>query len=64
MIAGIGGFLDVGDRDVALDWDKLEVSGGDRKTITVRASTAELKAMPKFTFSNKKDRGTVYGDPN
>ena len=64
VIAGIGGFLDVGDRDVALDWDKLEISGGPRKSITVKASTAELKAMPKFTFSNVKDRGTVYGDPN
>ena len=63
VIAGIGGFLDMGDHDVALDWDKLEISGGARKTITVNASKAELKAMPKFAFSNAKDRGTVYGDP-
>ena len=52
----------MGDHDVALHWDKLKISGGARKTITVNASKAELKAMPKFEFANSKDRGPVYGD--
>ena len=63
VIVGVGGYLDMGDRDVSLNLDKLQVSGTDRKTISVNMSKAELKALPKFEFSNVKNRGTVYGDP-
>lgn len=63
LIVGIGGYLDLGDRDVSLNFDKLQMSGTDRKSISVNMSKAELKALPKFEFSNVKNRGTVYGDP-
>ncbi|MEQ1866951.1 MAG: hypothetical protein ABL996_20110 [Micropepsaceae bacterium] len=63
VIIGVGGYLDVGDRDVALNLDKLQITGTDRKAIKVNISKSELMAMPKFVFSNAKERGTVYGSP-
>ena len=61
VIIGVGGFLGLGDHDVALGWDNLHFSA-DGKIITLKISKAELKAMPKFEYADIKNRGTVYGD--
>jgi hypothetical protein len=61
VIVGVGGFLGIGDHDVALGWNNLHFSN-DRKDITVRISKTELKAMPKYSYPKASFKGTVFGD--
>jgi hypothetical protein len=42
---GVGGFLGIDRKDVAVDWSKLHVTDSGRK-VTMNSDKAELKAMP------------------
>lgn len=58
VIAGVGGFLGVGERDVALDWDDLTITGqGDR--VTADMTKEQLEAMPEYKRPENVS-GAVY----
>jgi sporulation protein YlmC with PRC-barrel domain len=54
VVVGVGGFLGVGEKNVALPFDALDVqrdrSSGEIEKITVRYTKDELKNAPKFAY--------------
>ncbi len=61
VIVGVGGFLGMGEREVALKWSDLHISDNGNK-IVVDATKDQLKAMPEYKYSNKSYRGSVFSD--
>ena len=60
-ILGIGGFLGLGERHVAVSWDQLSVApNGDR--VTVNMTRDQARALPEFRFSETQRRGSVFTD--
>ncbi|MGE0154927.1 MAG: PRC-barrel domain-containing protein [Reyranellaceae bacterium] len=61
VIVGVGGFLGIGERDVAVKWSDLTVSpDGDRVVATTTKDS--LKAMPEYTWQDRTYRGKVFSD--
>jgi sporulation protein YlmC with PRC-barrel domain len=58
LIVGVGGFLGIGEKDVALRWDDLQQKNGDQ--LVSNMTKEQLKAMPTYQYSDAKRRGTVY----
>jgi hypothetical protein len=59
VVIGIGGFLGMGERDVAVNWGDLQVYAyGDK--IEVNASRDQLKAMPEFKYDGEHRRGSIF----
>ena len=56
---GVGGFLGIDRKDVAVDWSKLHVTDAGRK-VTMNADKAELKAMPEYVWPKEQARGGVW----
>lgn len=63
VIVGVGGFLNMGEHDVAIDWDILNFSK-DGEEISVALTETQLKAMPPYEYKNPSYRGTVFTDPS
>ncbi len=61
VIVGVGGFLGVGDREVALKWSDLSVTD-DGKKVTTSLSKETLKALPEYKYKQATWRGTVFRD--
>jgi len=61
VIVGVGGFLGMGEREVAVKWSDLKVSP-DGKTITSNMTKDSLKALPEYTYKDKSYRGRVFSD--
>jgi hypothetical protein len=59
VVVGVGGFLGVGKKDVALDWSKLTVADNGRK-VTMNADKDQLKAMPEYQWPKDHRRGSVW----
>src|SRR4051812_17980058 len=59
VIVGVGGFLGLGERDVALRWDQLTMADNDQK-IVVNMTKEELKALPAHRFADASSKGKVY----
>src|SRR5262249_12076303 len=59
VIVGVGGFLGIGERDVALRWDQLSFAGNSQK-IVVNMTKDELAALPPRRFAEPAQRGKVY----
>ncbi|WP_111641669.1 PRC-barrel domain-containing protein [Marinimicrobium alkaliphilum] len=49
VIVGVGGFLGIGEKDVAISWDSVTQTGtsNDRK-LTINASREDLRSAPEF----------------
>jgi hypothetical protein len=62
VIVGVGGFLGVGERDVALTWKNFQVSDSGDK-VTVDMTKDKLKTMPAYKFSKAEQRKTVFETP-
>jgi sporulation protein YlmC with PRC-barrel domain len=61
VIVGVGGFLGMGERNVAVDWNALTVAdGGD--TVRTTLTKDQLKAMPEYKFTDKSYRGKLFND--
>jgi sporulation protein YlmC with PRC-barrel domain len=59
LIVGVGGFLGVGERDVALAWDDLTISeNGER--VTTSLSKEQLAALPEHRFPESIAPGAPY----
>jgi sporulation protein YlmC with PRC-barrel domain len=61
VIVSVGGFLGMGDREVAIKWSDLNVTN-DGKDVTTNISKDTLKAMPEYKYKNTSWRGTVFRD--
>lgn len=52
VIVGVGGFLGLGERKVALPWNQLTMSGtGEDAKITTNMTKDQLKALPEYKES-------------
>ncbi|MGK2873101.1 MAG: PRC-barrel domain-containing protein [Alphaproteobacteria bacterium] len=61
LIASVGGFLGMGDHEVAIDWNDLRIRDGG-KLIQTRMSKSELKALPEYEYKREEDRKTAFTD--
>jgi len=59
VIVGVGGFLGIGKKDVALSWNDMTISDNGEKVIT-NATKDQLKALPEHKFPETAKPGTVY----
>ena len=59
VIVGVGGFLGLGERDVALRWDQLTLADNDQK-IVVNMTKEQLSALPAHRFADASSNGKVY----
>ncbi len=49
VVVGVGGFLGMGERDVAIGWDKVKRSGvSDKEELRIDVSREDLGFAPKF----------------
>jgi sporulation protein YlmC with PRC-barrel domain len=61
VIIGVGGFLGMGQRDVAVKWSDLKLTDNGDK-ITAAMTKDSLKALPEYTYKDKTYRGRVFSD--
>lgn len=59
VIVNIGGFLGLGERNVAINWSDISVSA-DGKRITTALTRDQLKALPEYRYADDKRRGTAF----
>ena len=59
VVVGVGGFLGIGKKDVALAWDELKISDNGEK-VTTAATKDQLAALPEHKFPETVKPGTVY----
>jgi hypothetical protein len=61
VIVSVGGFLGVGDREVALAWNDLTVTD-EGKHVTTAMTKDTLKSLPEYKYKQASYRGTVFRD--
>ena len=59
VVVGVGGFLGIGKKDVAIDWNEIKVMDNGRKVV-MNANKDQLKAMPEYTWPKEHGRGSVW----
>jgi sporulation protein YlmC with PRC-barrel domain len=59
VIVGVGGFLGLGEREVAIGWENLQVRN-DGEAITTDLTEAQLRALPEYKYADQRQRGTVF----
>jgi PRC-barrel domain len=59
VIVNVGGFLGLGERNVAIDWADITVSQDDKK-ITTALTKDQLKALPEYKYAEDTKRGTAF----
>ncbi len=62
VIVGVGGFLGVGERDVAIKWKDLKISA-DGERVTTDLTKQTLKSMQPYAFPKAEYRRTVFETP-
>lgn len=61
VIVGVGGFLGVGDREVAIAWNDLTISDNGERVVASMTKD-QLKTLPEYKYSDPAYRGRVFGD--
>jgi ribosomal 30S subunit maturation factor RimM len=65
VVVGVGGFLGIGEKNVAIPFDSLnvrrEANSDDIEKISVSFSKAELESAPKFAYSDEQPRPATTG---
>lgn len=59
VIVGVGGFLGIGEQNVALRWDSVRM-GEDGKEIVAPVTKEALKALPPHRYPDAASSGKVY----
>ncbi len=59
VIVGVGGFLGIGEKDVAVAWSDLAIAA-DHASVTVPYTREQLTALPPHTLPDEVERGTTY----
>lgn len=59
VVVGVGGFLGLGERHVAINWDALSVApNGDR--VTLNMTKDQLKALPEYRYADRAYARSVF----
>ncbi len=61
VIVGVGGFLGMGEHEVALAWNDLQISNNGEQ-VMVNMTKDQLKGLPEYKYRDPKYRGTVFSD--
>lgn len=61
VMASVGGFLGVGDREVRIAWSDLKITDNGEK-VMVNMTKDELKTKPEYRYKNESWRGQVFTD--
>lgn len=61
VIASVGGFLGIGDREVRIAWSDLKISDNGEK-VMVNMTKDQLKGKPAYKYANESWRGQVFND--
>lgn len=61
LVVGVGGFLGIGEREVALAWDSLSVDAKNEHVV-VAATEDELLGLPAYGYRDEVQRGTAFED--
>ena len=61
VIVSVGGFLGIGDREVALAWKDIAVANNGEKVSTALTKD-QLQALPPYRYADPKHRGTAFRD--
>jgi ribosomal 30S subunit maturation factor RimM len=60
-VLSVGGFLGIGEKLVAIPYDKLQISRMDDKVhVAYNATKAELEGMPTFAYKEAADGGMAF----
>lgn len=59
VVVGVGGFLGMGQRDVAISWDDLNV-GPNGEEIVANVSREQLEQLPEYEFLEGQERGSAF----
>lgn len=64
VIAGVGGFLGMGEKNVAIPFSSIEMKANenDNRIVTVMLSKSELEAAPTFKMTGEKTMGERMDD--
>lgn len=62
VVIGVGGFLGMGERDVAVGWQDLHIFDNGR-TVKLDATKDQLKMAPEYKFSSNDRKRTAFVDP-
>jgi len=60
VIVGVGGFLGMGEKNVALPWDQI-VMAADGESVTVPYTKDQLEGLPSHVYPEEVGSGSVYG---
>lgn len=61
VIVGVGGFLGIGDREVAVDWNDLQI-GQNGDEIQTALTKDDLKALPEYKYEKPEYRKQAFRD--
>jgi sporulation protein YlmC with PRC-barrel domain len=61
VVVGVGGFLGMGEHNVALPWSSLRIANGGRD-VHANFTKDQLKAMPEYKYADASRRGTAFRD--
>lgn len=59
VVLGVGGFLGVGEKDVAVNWSQLKVSNNGEKVV-MDTTKDNLKALPAYNWPANHTRGSIW----
>lgn len=64
LVLGVGGFLGLGERLVAVDWNQVRINqdGNSVRDVRVNMTKEEAKALPEYKYREASWRGTAYRD--
>ena len=61
VVIGVGGFLGMGEREVAVGWQDLQIMDNGR-TVRLDATKDQLKMAPEYKFSSNDRKKTAFYD--
>jgi sporulation protein YlmC with PRC-barrel domain len=62
LVVGIGGFLGLGERNVAISWKDVNTLG-QGKILRTNLTKSQLEALPDYKYKNASNKGKAFKDP-
>jgi hypothetical protein len=59
VVVGVGAFLGIGEKQVALPWNALAITENGKK-VSANVTKEQLKALSEYRYADASRRGTVY----
>lgn len=59
VIVGVGGFLGIGQREVAIRWQDLQIMNNG-EIVRANLTRQQLEQLPEYRYAENQRRGTVY----